>query len=281
MLEHSASSERIPDYLLGNADEEHERLIRQAARLAPMTEAFFREAGIAAGQRVLDVGSGVGDVAMLLAPLVGAGGTVLGVERDAKSIARAVSRVSSARLPNVTFVEGDIADCALNGVFDAVVGRYVLQFLPDPQYVLRRLVQSLRPGGIAAFLECSFAPFVALSAHPPLWSTAVRLMYEVGVRHGVHVEMGPQLLRTFTGAGLPAPRMRLYMELGHEPEFTRWLTDVMRTIRPHFSKLQISADPLGDLDTLQDRLQAEVASSRSVVPWLPMVGAYARRSPAW
>jgi hypothetical protein len=46
-------------YYLGYSDVEVERLIRQAKRLAPVTEHFLREAGIKAGQRVLDVGSGV------------------------------------------------------------------------------------------------------------------------------------------------------------------------------------------------------------------------------
>jgi ubiquinone/menaquinone biosynthesis C-methylase UbiE len=58
---------RYADYLLGSSDAEHERLIRQARRLAPVTERFFREAGISPGQRILDLGSGVGDVAMLRA----------------------------------------------------------------------------------------------------------------------------------------------------------------------------------------------------------------------
>jgi len=59
------------DYLLGSSDREHERLICQAVRIAPLTERFLREAGIGPGQRVLDVSSGVGDVAMLAARLVG------------------------------------------------------------------------------------------------------------------------------------------------------------------------------------------------------------------
>jgi len=59
------------DYLLGSTDREHERLIYQATRLAPVTEQFFREVGIGVGHRVLDLGSGVGDVAMLLAKVVG------------------------------------------------------------------------------------------------------------------------------------------------------------------------------------------------------------------
>src|SRR5438046_4857817 len=47
-------------YALGSTDAEHDRLIRQAALLAPFTERFFRGAGIGTGQRVLDIGSGVG-----------------------------------------------------------------------------------------------------------------------------------------------------------------------------------------------------------------------------
>src|SRR6266404_4235403 len=50
----------VQHYALGSTDAEQARLIRQAALLAPFTERFFRGAGIGPGQRVLDIGSGVG-----------------------------------------------------------------------------------------------------------------------------------------------------------------------------------------------------------------------------
>src|SRR6516162_4587586 len=121
-----------PDYILGSSDREHERLIRQARRLAPVTESFFREAGIGPGQRVLDLGSGVGDVAMLAARLVGPSGKVVAIERDARSINRARARASKAGLDNIDFVLADIAEYSTDLKFDATVGRYILQFLPDP-----------------------------------------------------------------------------------------------------------------------------------------------------
>jgi protein-L-isoaspartate O-methyltransferase len=71
------TSSATSHYALGHTDAEHGRLIRQAKILAPLTERFFRQAGIGPGQHVLDLGSGVGDVAMLAAGLVGPSGKVL------------------------------------------------------------------------------------------------------------------------------------------------------------------------------------------------------------
>src|SRR5262250_2979089 len=96
------ASSSTSQYVLGSTDAEHERLIRQAGYLDPLTELLFRDAGIGLGQRILDVGSGVGDVAMLAARLVGPAGEVVGVERDVRSIARAKARVAEAGLTNVT-----------------------------------------------------------------------------------------------------------------------------------------------------------------------------------
>ena len=149
-----------PDYALGSTSAEHARLIRQAARLAPLTERLFRDAGIGPGQRVLDIGSGVGDVAMLAAKLVGPSGEVVGVERDAETITRARARITGAGLHNVTFTQVDVNQIASDIPFDAAVGRFILQFLPDPVAVLRTLSRFVRPGGVLAFHEVSYAAFL-------------------------------------------------------------------------------------------------------------------------
>src|SRR6267143_5132867 len=201
-------------YALGSTDAEHERLIRQAARLAPLTERLFREAGIGPGQRVLDIGSGVGDVAMLAASLVGPSGEVVGIERDPRSIARARSRVAEAGLHNVTLTQSDVNQVASDKPFDAAVGRFILQFLPDPVAVLRSLSQLVRPGGVLAFQEVSYAPFLLLSAHLPLWSAAASLLHEAISRCGAKTVIGLALHRIFQEAGLPPPAMRMEILLG-------------------------------------------------------------------
>jgi protein-L-isoaspartate O-methyltransferase len=267
----------VQHYALGSTDAEQARLIRQAALLAPFTERFFRGAGIGPGQRVLDIGSGVGDVAMLAANLVGSSGEVVGVERDARSIARARARVSEAGLHNVTFTQSDVSKIPAGKPFDAAVGRFILMFLPDPLAVLRSLSQLVRPGGVVAFHELSWAPFLLLAARLPLWSAGASLVHETFRRSGADTEMGFALYRIFQEAGLPAPTMSLEMPLGNDPEFTRWVPDVLGSLLPQVQQFNLSLEPLGDLATFPDRLQAEVAASNSVVTWMAVVGAWSRK----
>src|SRR6516162_9280237 len=81
--------------------------------------------------------------------------------------------------------------------FDAAVGRCILQFLPDPVAALRSVAKQVRPDGIVAFQEVSWAPCVSLSAHLRLWSAAVSLVREAGIHSGVNMEMGPALHNAF------------------------------------------------------------------------------------
>ena len=271
------TSSSTPPYALGSTDAEHERLIRQAARLAPCTERLFREAGIGPGQRVLDLGSGVGDVAMLAARLVGPSGEVVGIERDAHSIARARARVAEAGLHNVSFTQSDASQVDGDQPFDAAVGRFILQFLPEPVAVLRSVSRLVRPGGVLAFHEPSYAPFLSLSSHLPLWFASVSLAREAFEGCGANTEIGVALHRIFQDAGLPAPSMRLEMLLGCDPDFTRWIYDVLCSLRPKIVQLNLSMKALGDFETLPGRLQAEVAASNTVVPWIALVGALCRK----
>lgn len=197
----NVTSNHISGYVMGYTQAEHDRLIRQSAHIAPITERLFREAGIGPGQRVLDLGSGVGDVAMLVARIVGPSGEVIGIERDTSSIERANARVAAAGLSNVAFRHSDVDQIASDIPFDAAVGRFILMYLPDPVSVLRSVSRLVRPGGVLAFQEPSFALVPALAAHLPLWSAVLSIGCEALRRAGANTEMGLALYRLFQEAG--------------------------------------------------------------------------------
>jgi SAM-dependent methyltransferase len=176
-------------YVLGHSDRELERLRLQAQLIDPITRQFLSEAGIAPGMRVLDIGSGAGDVAFLAAHLVGPAGQVVGVDRSGTALARARTRAEGQSLANVTFRESELAAMAFDQPFDAAIGRYVLCFQPDPVSTLRTIAKLVRPGGIILFHEPdreqmrSFPP-------APTYDRACQWLGEAYRRSGVDVRIG-------------------------------------------------------------------------------------------
>jgi SAM-dependent methyltransferase len=265
-------------YVLGSTDAEHERLIRQAAIFDPYTERLFRDAGIGPSQRVLDVGSGVGDVAMLLARLVGPTGEVVGVDRDASTLAKAKARVAEAGIHNVSFTEGDVGHVTSGKPFDAVVGRLILEFLPDPGAAVRSLSDLVRPGGVLAFQDACWGPLLQLSAHLPLRSKCASLIHQAFERSGANMDMELVLYRTFQQAGLPAPSMRIDVPVGDDPNVARWVYDLTCSLYPRMQMHDLPSAALGDLATLMPRLQAELEATKAFGACIGIVGAWSRKS---
>jgi ubiquinone/menaquinone biosynthesis C-methylase UbiE len=271
------TNQTAADYALGYTDAEQERLMRQATLIAPHTERLFREAGIGVGHRVLDLGSGMGDVSMLVAGLVGASGEVVGIERDATSIERAQARVAAAGLRNVSFLNTDVNKIAIDRPFDAAVGRFILMFLPDPVSVLQSVVPLVRPGGVLAFQEPSWIPMLALGDRLPLWSCALRSIHETILRSGANPEMGRALYSIFQTIGLPAPKMHLEIPLGSDAGFVRIISDLVCSLQPLAMVHDVSLEELGDLNTLRDRICVEIAAANTVVSVVPLLGAWSRK----
>lgn len=150
-------------YSLGSTDAELDRLEQQSARIAEPTRILLRAAGIGPGMRVLDLGTGIGDSAVILAELVGPSGEVVGLDNDPRMVEMA--RARCAGVPNLSFVEGDVTTAPGAGEYDAVVSRLLVLHLPDPVGALRHHLPSLRPGGLLVTLDYDTR---AAGAEPPV-----------------------------------------------------------------------------------------------------------------
>jgi ubiquinone/menaquinone biosynthesis C-methylase UbiE len=278
MNEHSASTIPPHGYVLGHSQREIARLKAQARLIDPITKRFFREARIEEGMRVLDVGSGAGDVALLAAELVGASGAVVGVDRVSVAIEEARKRATALSLKNVTFCVGDPADLVFSRPFDAVVGRYVLQFLQDPAAMLRQLATQVRPGGPVVFHELdwggvgSFPPVPTFDRVCQWGAQTLRL-------HGTETRMGAKLYRTFVEAGLSPPGLSLEALLGGGPNSLDVLTlvaGIIETLLPEMERLRVAAAADVEIATLLERMRAEVEQCRSIVIGHYQIAAWSR-----
>lgn len=267
-------------YVLGHPTREEERLRKLGQLLYPSTKHLFEQAGITSGMKILDVGSGTGDVALLLAELVGPTGSVVGVDVYPAGLDVARARIQAGGLTNVSFIAGDIRSVGLDTDFDAVVGRNVLIYVADQSEVLRLCSNHLRPGGIVAFHEIEWAvseQAAGMATIPHVFQQAMTWVAG-GFRYsGAEMQIGSKFPSAFLDAGLLLPEMRLDGIVGTTEDWIGYgfLADVLHDILPKLREYGILTEEL-DIDSYIELIRAEAKQQRSFFPLFFMVGAWAR-----
>jgi len=267
-----------PAYILGHTDRELSRLKAQARMVEPATRRFFREAGIEARMRVLDIGSGAGDVAFLAAEFVGAAGEVIGTDKSAAAITSATRSAQERGLPNVYFREGDPAELAFDRPFDAVVGRYVLLFQPDPALMVRKVARLVRSGGLIIFHEPDWVSARAIPA-APTYDRCCAWIQETFRLAGTDSNMAGRLFTTFVRAGLAVPSMRMQTFIAGgaaAADFLQAVADLTASLVPAMQRLGVATNLEVQWETLAERLKQEAAVHGSVIVGRSEVGAWAR-----
>lgn len=198
----------------------------------PLALRMAAVAEVGPGQRVLDVGCGIGDPTLQVAVLVGPHGRVVGVDLSEAMLATARERAAALGLAHVEFMAGDVATMPLApSAFEVVLARWSVNYLDDVVGALVRLRDTLVPGGriaVAAWAPPEANPWLAV----PL--AALR---EIGIavdvdatRPGIfQCSADGALARALLRAGLQAvdqERVRLSYFARDAGEFWRMLTDV-------------------------------------------------------
>src|SRR6266496_2099263 len=265
-------------YALGHSEQELQRLSRQGQALGPFTRQLFEEAGISRGMRVLDVGCGSGDVTFLAADLVGLSGEVVGVDRERTAVDWANARAHLLGTRNVNFVKGDPAEMEFDQHFDAIVGRLVLMYYPDPVETIRKLIRHVRPEGLIVFQELDMANARSLPI-APLFERSLTWIKQTLSATGAQTQLGLELYPVFLAAGLPGPSMRLDASIGGGPRCPLFeiLAELTESLLPAMEKLKIASAAEVGLSTLAQRMRDEVVALRGVVRSGGFIGAWSRK----
>jgi SAM-dependent methyltransferase len=213
-------------YIHGTDAEEQARL----AKLGELTdEAFVRFLEVRPADVVLDVGSGLGNLARRVALLVPQG-EVQGVERSADQLAKA----TRCAAPNVRFLQGDAQALPFDdGRFDVAYCRYLLEHVGDPARALREIRRVLKPGGKVFAQENNILVNLFDPECPHfdrVWAQFARLQ---GLLGGDAL-IGRKLLRLFHEAGFTGVRLSIQPEVHHAgmPTFRLWVENLIQNVRP-------------------------------------------------
>lgn len=192
------------------------------------------ELGLHAGERVLDVGCGLGDVTLACATDVAPGGEVVGVDASAAMLRVARSRAAEVGA-TVRFSVGDALDLdEPDDSFDAVRSERTLQWVADPAVAVAEMARVLRPGGRLALIDTD-------------WST---LTIDVGddalaarVHGAMQVERGrPSLVGRRLGELARAAGLDVVTGTEARHVWTRWDPDVSPAPDGCFSMASLADD---------------------------------------
>src|SRR5438034_868785 len=120
-------------------------------------EQVFRRLGVTPGTRLLDVGCGAGQLALIAAR---EGAQVIGCDIATNWLDKARASATAERLA-ITFEEGDAESLPYqDGQFDAVVSLFGAMFAPRPDRVAAELTRVCRPGGMIAMANWTPSGFI-------------------------------------------------------------------------------------------------------------------------
>lgn len=151
------------------------------------------------GERLLDVGCGLGDAALALSIDLGDQGEVVGIDGSKVMLAEARVRAADATC-RVRFTVGDAG--ALDepdASFDAVRSERMLQWVPDPARAVAEMARVLRPGGLVCLTDSDWSTLDFGVGDPDI---ARRVRETFGVDRGRQTTVGGRLRSLAEAAGL-------------------------------------------------------------------------------
>jgi len=231
----------------------------------PLARTVVDQALIRPGERVLDIGTGSGIVAIEVASRLGTGGRIVGIDLSREMLTQAALHARHAPgSDRIALTETDAEHLPFpNAAFDCIVSLFALLHFPNPARALAEMRRVLKPGGRLV---------LGIGSRPPLTSWkglrhyASRVPDAIGERTG-RLLVAPAFLERVVSGVIPDRHDREETELASNramrvPETLRLVRDAgFADLRSDWSAHQIAFDDVDQFWELQ-RTYSSIARKR-------------------
>jgi SAM-dependent methyltransferase len=237
---------------------EIERLHVQARAMAPDTLAMLDRIGPMQGWTCLDIGCGPGGIIDLLSSRVGAGGRVIGLDKDTEFLAHARRNAAA----NVEFRMGDAYGSDLTAdSFNFVHMRFVASTAGDPERLLKEAIRLVRRGGIVALQEPDGSTLNCYPPHPA-WDRLKAALMGTFKGVGADLELARRLYFVVHQAGLADVQYRAaLLGVRSTDPMVDYLPSTVESLRGAILKLGLLSE--ADLDQALADCRAHLAKPGS------------------
>ena len=161
--------------------------------VAPIKARSYAQMRVLPGQRVLDVGCGIGIDVMALAQLIGPQGQAFGADADAEMVQQARAKIAEAKITHASVERASAGKLPWpDETFDSVRCERMLQHLEQPESALAEMLRVTRPGGRVVVLDTDWGSLSINAPNSALERRLVEFKPEQALRNG------------FVGRRLPA-----------------------------------------------------------------------------
>lgn len=223
----------MSSYIHGSTDEEQKRL---SLLNELINERCIQLIGLEGGEKILDMGSGLGQFTLAMARRIGPEGKCLGIERDNHQLETANKNLGKqSDIKWVEFRQGDAESMPLTkdewNTFDVGHARFLLEHLSRPEAALNQLVKAVRPGG-RVVLEDDDHLYLQLYPDPPGFSTLWTAYMRSYDRLGNDPYIGRRLVSMMYDAGLREIRNDLvfFGDCAGSPTFKGYMANLIGVI---------------------------------------------------
>jgi SAM-dependent methyltransferase len=263
------------DYLLGNTDEELERLGFQHRIWSEQAFSLWEIAGFGSGQSLLDLGCGPGFATLDLAHLVGPQGRVIAFDASQEYLRYLTRQAGAQGLKNIEVLEGDIHDIDLPAAsLDGIYARWIFCFAADPEAVLERLGRAMRPGAALAVTDYFNYRAFTFAPRSPILDRVVSAVETAWEQHGGDLAIQGRMPGMMLDAGLRIGHLRQWSRIARPGSaLWNWPAMFFRSFLPSLVEMNlVSTEDERSFWEEWEQRSADPATFLCIPPMVDVIG---------